>query len=86
MVEIRWVKGWIALTRDRRIRYNPLRKAAIKQAKVIMVTLIAKGTTGYQWGQFFLKALKEIEGIAEVATPPALFTFGSDGKLKPVPL
>jgi hypothetical protein len=79
-------RGWVAVTRDRYIRYNPLAKAAITEAKVIMVTLVAKNTTAHQWAQFFLKAMKEIESVAAISTPPALFTFGSDGKLKPVPL
>jgi hypothetical protein len=79
-------KGWVGLTRDQRIRYNPRAKAAIKENKVILVTLVGKTGSGEQWAERFVKALKEIEEVAARATPPALFTFGSNGKLKPVPL
>ena len=75
-------KGWIVLTRDRRIRYNPRAKAALKQARVVAVTLIAKNTTGRDWADLFVRCLPEIEGIAAKTPPPALFTFGRNSKLK----
>ena len=68
------------------IRYNPLAKAALKAARVIVVTLIAKDTTGPEWSEMFVNALAEIESVAAKATPPALFKFGRNPKLIKMPI
>lgn len=79
-------KGWIVLTKDRRIRYRPNEKSALKEANVVAVVLIAGNLIGPEMADLFVKTLRKIERIAGSATPPAMFTFGRDRKLKPVKL
>jgi predicted nuclease of predicted toxin-antitoxin system len=79
-------KGWIVLTKDRRIRYRPNEIAALKEAKVVAVVLVAGNLIGAEMADLFVKTLRKIERIAGSATPPAVFTFGRDRKLKSVKL
>jgi len=51
--------------------------------RVVAVVLTAGNLTGPQMANAFVKALKAIRRRAGTARPPALFTFGRDGKLKP---
>lgn len=77
-------KGWIVLTKDSKIRYRPNEIAALKEAGVVAVVLVAGNLVGAEMAELFVKTLRKIERIAGSATPPALFTFGRDRRLKPV--
>lgn len=79
-------KGWIVLTKDRRIRYRPNEIAALKEAKVVAVVLVAGNLIGPEMAGLFVKTLRKIENTAGSASPPALFTFGRDRRLKQVKL
>ncbi|HTZ76712.1 MAG TPA: hypothetical protein VMC10_02330 [Stellaceae bacterium] len=76
-------KNWIVLTKDARIRHRPNELSALKEARVVAVVLTAGNLTGPQMANVFVKALRAIQRRAGTARPPALFTFGRDGKLKP---
>lgn len=77
-------KGWIVLTKDRRIRYRPNEIAALKEAQVVAVVLVAGNLIGSEMADLFVKTLRKIEHTAGSASPPALFTFGRDRRLKQV--
>ena len=79
-------KGWIVLTKDSKIRYRPNEIAALKEAEVVAVVLIAGNLIGPEMADLFVKTLRKIERVAGSAKPPALFTFGRDKRLKPVKL
>jgi len=79
-------KGWIVLTKDRRIRYRPNELSALKEAKVVAFVLVAGNLIGSEMADLFVKTLRKIERIAGSATPPAVFTFGRDRRLKQVKL
>ncbi|HVM80887.1 MAG TPA: hypothetical protein VMU06_17840 [Stellaceae bacterium] len=74
-------RGWIVLTKDTRIRYRPNEIAAIKDANVIAMVLTVGNVTGEQMAKLFVKALPRICKQAAISSPPALFTFGRDGRL-----
>ncbi len=77
-------KGWIVLTKVSRIRYRPNEISALKEAKAVAVVLVAGNLIGAEMADLFVKTLRKIEHIAGNATPPALFTFGRDRKLKKI--
>ena len=77
-------KGWIILTKDHKIRYNPRAVHAIKESKVIIVSLARGNYTGSQMAEMFVKALRGIENLPKRVKPPAFFTFGKRGRLRRV--
>jgi hypothetical protein len=79
-------KGWVVLSKDTRIRYRPLELAALKAAGVVAVFMVSGNIRGDEMAELFEKMASRIEQAVMKAKPPALFTFGRDGKLKKVDL
>jgi hypothetical protein len=75
-------RGWIVLTKDRRIRYRPNQILALKRGWVVAVVLASGNLTGPAMAELFVKVLGRIYRAAAAARPPALFTFGRDARLK----
>jgi len=57
-------RGWLILTKDKRIRYRKLEFAAVKQARVRLFVLTAGQITAVEMGEIFVKALKKMERLA----------------------
>ena len=64
----------------------PERAFALKEAKVVAFVLIAGNLIGSEMADLFVKTLRKIERVAGSTTPPAVFTFGRDRRLKQVKL
>ena len=57
-------KGWLVLTKDKRIRYRKAEFAAVEQTEVRLFVLTAGQITAVEMGDIFVKALKKMERLA----------------------
>lgn len=63
-------RGWAILTKDRRIRYRPLERRAVLQAKARVFALSGGNLTGPEMAGLFARHLKRMEGIVAGVEPP----------------
>lgn len=67
-------RGWIILTADERIRYNPLEKAAfLKSGTLIFLLANRKSMTGAEMADAFIAAETSIVRAIARQSPPAIF-------------
>jgi predicted nuclease of predicted toxin-antitoxin system len=77
-------RGYIVLTKDRRIRRKLLEIEAIKQARVRAVILTVKGAKGAEIAGVILKALPRIVRSVADREGPCIFTLTKAGLLSEV--
>ena len=63
-------RGWLALTKDKRIRYRAMEFDAVVEAKVRLFVLTAGNLTALEMGKIFVKALGAMSRIALQRKPP----------------
>lgn len=85
-LEIVGKNGWIALTRDQRIRYRTLEKRALKEFEVGAFTFTGGQATAIQITQRVITLLPKMKAISVSQPKPFLFTFGLVGPLARVKL
>ena len=56
-------RGWVVLTKDERIRRRPLERAALLDAGVRAFVLTARGMSGADMGQAFVRARGSMENL-----------------------
>lgn len=78
--------GWIALTRDQRIRYRTIERQALIRHGVGSLTFTGGQATGTQTAERVLDLLPRFVTIARSEPRPFLFTFGLNGPLSRVRL
>jgi hypothetical protein len=61
--------GWIAITRDRRIRYKPNELAAVVRNRVALLVLVGK-TTHAELAENFVRTAPKITAFVGNHTPP----------------
>jgi hypothetical protein len=67
-------RGWIILTADERIRYNPLEKAAfLSSGTLIFLLANRKSMTGAEMADAFIAAERSILKAIARQPPPAIF-------------
>ncbi len=71
-------RGWIAVTRDARIRYSPLALGVLKESKARLFVLVGKLTTT-EAAELFLKWRSPIERLAEKESAPFIAKIRRDG-------
>ena len=64
---LNWVgkNGWLALTKDKRIRYRRTEFAAVAQVNVRLFVLTTGNITAAEMGESFVKALGKTKRIAK---------------------
>jgi predicted nuclease of predicted toxin-antitoxin system len=77
-------KGWLVLTKDKRIRYRRAVFEAVVQANVRLFVLTAGNVTAMQMGEIFVKALRRMVRMAGNHDAPfiARVTKGSSVSLQ----
>jgi hypothetical protein len=77
------VKGWIILSADQRIRYNPEeRRALIESGTLAFLLAGGNNQTGEEMAAGFLKAEAKIFRFVRKQRPPAIFkVYTSDGRV-----
>jgi len=78
--------GWFVITRDARIRYNPLEFQALKAAKVGAFVFVPKNLTGAEIASIIRQALPAIEDAAHKMNRPFIIKVYRDGTLKSLDL
>jgi hypothetical protein len=75
-------RGWIFITKDKRIRYSPLAQAAIRKTGAIVLYLSTKGDlSGTEMADILKKAIKSIVGFYLTAEPPIIAKITREGKV-----
>jgi len=75
-------RGWVVLTKDQRIRYHPLEKAALRAGGARVFILVAGNLRGAQIAEAFVRALPAIFGALRSQAGPFLATVTSAGEVR----
>lgn len=75
-------RGWVVLTKDRRIYYRQLERLAVAEARVRMFVLTAGDLGGAQMATAFVRALTAMERFAATHDPPFIATVSRDGGVR----
>ena len=73
-------RGWIVLSKDERIRRNPLERAALEQAGVRAFFLTKQGLTGPEMAVLFVQLLKGMRNRAVSQPAPFIYTLSVGGQ------
>ena len=85
--DIEWIpvvaeRGWVILTKDTRIRYNPLELRVVENSGARMFVLASKNLTGLQMGEAFTKAGRSMERFLGRKQPPFIAKVYKDGTVR----
>ena len=72
-------RNWVVLTKDANIRYHPLEKLVLLQAKVRAFILTAKDLNGQEMANTFVKALPKMKKLIKKTSPPFIAKVMRDG-------
>ncbi len=79
-------KGWIAIGRDKNIRYRGPEKAALIQANARLIVVRAKNTTGQDIADILIKHINRIYRFVNKHDAPFIAGITRDGKITKYPL
>ena len=85
-IELVGRNGWLAITKDRNIRYRSWELEAIKKHKAKVFVVRAKDLTAQGIAEILLKARARIKRHAKKTTPPFIAAIYRDGSVKAYPL
>jgi predicted nuclease of predicted toxin-antitoxin system len=75
-------RGWVVLTKDQRLRYNPLEIAALRASKARVFVLTAGNLRGIEIAAVFLTALPQICEILHSLPGPFVARVSQLGHVK----
>ena len=73
-------KGWTLLTKDKRIRYNELEKAAVREHKVREFYFSSGNYSGSEMAEMLIAALRDMVRIFRRHKPPFIASITKSGK------
>lgn len=73
-------KGWVVITKDKRIRTRESEKAAITQAKVLAFMIISANVGGKELAEILLKALPAIRQLGLDGKRGQMYQIGRDSR------
>ena len=76
-------KRWVALTKDKNIRFRSPQLQSIRKHAARIVVIRAKNATGPQIAEAVLKGRKQILRFASRTTPPFVARIDRAGSVKP---
>ena len=84
--DVEWIEmvshqGWIAITRDQRIRRKPSELAAIRASRAIICVFTSGNLSADDTARILLRALPRIYRLATGAKRPQLFSIRRDGTI-----
>lgn len=79
-------RGWIAITKDKNIRYRQWEREAIVRYKARIFVIRAKNVTADAIGVVLIKARNRIKRYADGHAPPFVAAIYRDGGVKTYPL
>lgn len=72
-------RGWVVLTKDKRIADRRLERLAVASAEVRMFVLVAGNLTGQDMAAAYVKALPSMQRFARTHQPPVIAKVYRDG-------
>ena len=83
--DVEWLKaagdkGWVVLSKDRRIRRDSVERAALKSAGVRAFFLTQQGLTGDEMAEIFANALTGMVSRAHSQPAPFIYTLSRSGE------
>jgi PIN like domain len=75
-------RGWVVLTKDKRIRRRPAEVAAIVGANVRAFVFTSGNTTGQAMAQAYVAALPAMQQYCRDFAPPFVATVSAAGRVK----
>jgi hypothetical protein len=76
-------RGWLVITRDKRIRYRPGERDALFQGRVGCFCLTqGKDPTRWEYLKLIVFTLDEMQRLYEETEPPFLFGIGRTGVIR----
>ena len=79
-------KGWVAIGRDKNIRYRSGEKAALIEANARLLVVRAKQTTGLDIAELLIAYIKRIRRFVQKHDAPFIAGITRDGKIAKYPL
>jgi len=73
-------RGWVLLTKDKRIRYNELEKAAVRQHKIREFYFSSGNYSGAEMADMLIAALRDMARIFRRQKPPFIASITKSGK------
>jgi hypothetical protein len=73
-------RGWVLLTKDKRIRYNELEKAAVRQNKIREFYFSSGNYSGAEMAEMLIDALRDMARIFRKQKPPFIASISKSGK------
>ena len=88
-LDVEWLttigaRGWVALSKDERIRRNTIERTTLKEANVRAFFLTQQGITGSEMGKIFADALDGMVNRATSQPAPFIYTISRTGKFSPI--
>ena len=77
-------KGWVAITKDKRIRYRTPALEVIKEEKVKLFIFTKGNLTGQQMAEILIRAIPKIKKFLTNNKPPFIVTMTKSGELMKV--
>jgi len=74
--------GWVALTKDPRIKDRPLERAAVKQGRVRVFTFVSSQVSGPDMARAFVQALPRMKRLLDDHEGPFIAKVYRDGTVK----
>lgn len=77
-------RGWVVLTKDKRIRYRAPELAAVSATKARVFTLTAGSIQAQEMADIFIHAMPKVRAFVESRRPPYIVTITRSGLLSKV--
>lgn len=72
-------RGWLVLTKDKRIQHRVIEQAAVTEASVCLFALSGGNLTGDEMGAVFARAHRRIIDVAQANRPPFIARVYKNG-------
>ncbi len=73
-------QGWVVLTRDKKIRYRQLERAALHAARVRAFVFTGGNVTMKETAEIFVRTLAKVQSICASQSGPFIYHIGSGAK------
>lgn len=77
-------RGWIVLTKDKRIRYRASELAAVSATKARVFTLTAGSIQAQEMADIYIRAMPKVQAFVARHSPPYIVTISRSGVLSKV--
>ena len=77
-------RGWVIVTRDRRIRYRANEVAAVRRGRLHMFALTSGNVSAAETATIVVKAWPAIQRAVALTAPPMMWSITRGGEVSPI--